>query len=125
MTTDAKPEVTIPDGQPPGDLLIEDVFEGDGATAAGGTNVTVHYVGVSWSSRAQFDSSWDRGDHFRFRLGAGQVIAGWDAGVSGMRVGGRRRLTIPPRLGYGSSGAGRVIKPNETLVFVVDLVAVD
>lgn len=96
MTTDAKPEVTIPDGQPPGDLLIEDVFEGDGATAAGGSNVTVHYVGVSWSSRAQFDSSWDRGDHFRFRLGAGQVIAGWDAGVSGMRVGGRRRLTIPP-----------------------------
>jgi peptidylprolyl isomerase len=83
--------------------------------------VHVHYVGVAWSTGAQFDASWDRGDTFDFRLGAGQVIAGWDQGVAGMKIGGRRRLTIPPHLGYGAAGAGGVIKGNETLVFVVDL----
>ena len=87
-------------------------------------NVEVHYVGVAWSTGDQFDASWDRGQTFSFRLGGGQVIAGWDQGVQGMRVGGRRQLTIPPHLGYGARGAGGVIKPNETLVFVVDLVAV-
>jgi peptidylprolyl isomerase len=121
----AKPEVTVPAGDPPDELIVEDLHEGAGAEALSGSSVAVHYVGVSWSNGKQFDSSWDRGDHFRFKLGAGQVIAGWDGGVAGMRVGGRRRLTIPPDLGYGSRGAGKVIKPNETLVFVVDLVAVD
>jgi peptidylprolyl isomerase len=90
-----------------------------------GSDVSVHYVGVSWSTGTEFDASWDRGDVFRFGLGAGQVIAGWDQGVAGMRVGGRRRITIPPHLGYGKRGAGGVIAPNETLVFVVDLVGVD
>jgi peptidylprolyl isomerase len=125
MIADSKPEVTIPAGSPPDSLTVEDLAEGTGAEAIDGSQVTVHYVGVSWSSGRQFDASWDRGDHFRFALGAGQVIAGWDQGVSGMRVGARRRLTIPPHLGYGARGAGGTIKPNDTLVFVVDLVQVD
>jgi peptidylprolyl isomerase len=89
-----------------------------------GKRVEVHYVGVSWSTGEQFDASWDRDETFRFKLGGGQVINGWDQGVAGMRVGGRRRLTIPPALGYGARGAGSVIAPNETLVFVVDLLSV-
>ncbi|WP_420450628.1 FKBP-type peptidyl-prolyl cis-trans isomerase [Ilumatobacter sp.] len=120
-----KPEVTIPDENPPTDLVIEDLTVGEGGEAAAGSGVTVHYVGVSWSTGEQFDASWDRMDPFRFGLGAGQVIAGWDQGVQGMRVGGRRRLTIPPEMGYGAAGAGGVIGPNETLVFVVDLLDVD
>lgn len=116
-----KPDVTIPEGQPPADLVVEDLVEGDGEEARPGQDVTVHYVGVAWSTGRQFDSSWDRNDPFQFGLGAGQVIQGWDQGVVGMRVGGRRRLTIPPQLGYGSRGAGGVIKGGETLVFVVDL----
>ena len=119
-----KPDVSIPDEQPPTDLVIEDVTVGDGAEASAGTQVTVHYVGVSWSTGQQFDASWDRMDPFRFGLGAGQVIRGWDQGVQGMKVGGRRRLTIPPEMGYGAQGAGGVIGPNETLVFVVDLLDV-
>jgi peptidylprolyl isomerase len=117
-----KPDVTIPDSAPPGDLLVEDVEVGDGDEATSGRSVVVHYVGVAWSNGKQFDASWDRGDPFEFGLGAGQVIAGWDQGVAGMRVGGRRRLTIPPHLGYGARGAGGAIAPNETLVFVVDLI---
>jgi peptidylprolyl isomerase len=97
---------------------------GTGPEATPGQRVEVHYVGVAWSDGKQFDASWDRGDTFRFRLGGGEVIAGWDQGVAGMKVGGRRRLTIPPNLGYGARGAGGAIKPNETLVFVVDLVGV-
>jgi len=124
MTSDSKPVVTIPDEAPPADLIVEDLQVGDGDEAVAGRDVMVHYVGVSWSTGQQFDASWDRGDHFRFGLGAGQVIAGWDQGVAGRRTGGRRRLTIPPHLGYGAGGAGNVIKPNETLVFVVDLIAV-
>lgn len=120
-----KPHVYVPPGEtPPTDLLIEDVEVGDGPEAATGSSVEVHYAGNAWSTRAQFDASWDRGETFTFRLGAGQVIAGWDQGVAGMRVGGRRRLVIPPGLGYGSRGAGGAIKPNETLVFVVDLLSV-
>jgi peptidylprolyl isomerase len=121
MAPDTKPTVTIPDGPPPGELLIEDLVLGDGAEAVTGRSVGVHYVGVSWSTGAEFDSSWSRGEHFAFPLGAGHVIPGWDQGVAGMKVGGRRRLTIPPHLGYGAQGAGGVIAPNETLVFVVDL----
>lgn len=124
MTTAGKPDVTIPDGPPPDELRIEDLTVGDGAEATAGTRVTVHYVGVSWSTGQQFDASWDRGQEFGFGLGAGQVISGWDQGVQGMKVGGRRRLTIPPHLGYGQQGAGGVIAPGETLVFVVDLLGV-
>jgi peptidylprolyl isomerase len=120
----AKPEVTIPDEQPPTELVKDDLAIGDGAEAGAGQEVEVHYVGVSWSTGQQFDASWDRGQAFSFGLGAGQVIAGWDKGVAGMRVGGRRRLTIPPHLGYGDRGAGGVIGPGETLVFVVDLLGV-
>lgn len=120
----AKPDVTIPDSEPPAELVIDDIVVGDGDEATAGSNVEVHYVGVSWSSGQQFDASWDRGDTFGFRLGAGQVITGWDRGVQGMKVGGQRRLTLPPDLAYGSRGAGGAIGPNETLVFVVDLLGV-
>jgi peptidylprolyl isomerase len=119
-----KPQVTIPDGAPPNELVLEDLTVGEGDAAVAGRDVSVHYVGVAWSNGKQFDASWDRNDTFEFRLGAGQVIQGWDRGVSGMRVGGRRRITIPPALGYGSAGAGGVIKGGETLVFVVDLLGV-
>jgi peptidylprolyl isomerase len=124
MPSDSKPTVAPPAGDPPGDLVVDDLEAGTGDEAQAGHNVDVHYVGVAWSTGDQFDASWDRGQTFSFQLGGGQVIAGWDQGVQGMRVGGRRQLTIPPHLGYGARGAGGVIKPNETLVFVVDLVAV-
>lgn len=119
-----KPSVSIPDGPPPGELKIEDLTVGDGPEATAGQRVDVHYVGVAWSSGQQFDASWDRGQTFSFGLGGGQVIQGWDEGVAGMKVGGRRRLTIPPHKGYGDRGAGGAIKPGETLVFVVDLLGV-
>jgi peptidylprolyl isomerase len=119
-----RPVITIPDGDPPADLVIEDEVVGDGDEATIGKRVVVHYAGTAWSNGKEFDASWNRGDTFAFRLGAREVIEGWDRGVKGMRVGGRRRLTIPPDLGYGSQGAGGVIKGGETLVFVVDLVAV-
>ena len=119
-----KPAVTIPGDDAPTELVIEDLTLGTGDEAAVGHNVEVHYVGVAWSNGKQFDASWDRNDTFEFRLGRGQVIPGWDQGVAGMKVGGRRRLTIPPTMGYGSQGAGGVIKGNETLVFVVDLISV-
>jgi len=121
---DTKPSITIPDGDAPTELILEDLEVGEGSEAVAGTNVTVHYVGVAWSNGQQFDASWDRNDTFSFRLGAGQVISGWDQGVAGMRVGGRRSITIPPHLGYGAAGAGGVIKGGETLVFVVDLLDV-
>jgi peptidylprolyl isomerase len=119
-----KPTVTIPEGSPPEGLVVDDLEVGSGAEATAGAAVDVHYVGVSWATGRQFDASWDRRETFSFRLGAGQVIPGWDQGVAGMRVGGRRRLTIPPALAYGSRGAGGVIGPDETLVFVVDLLGV-
>jgi peptidylprolyl isomerase len=125
MTDRTKPTITIPAGDPPTTLLVEDEIVGDGTEATAGTTVMVHYAGVAWSTGRQFDASWDRSETFDFRLGRGQVIAGWDQGVAGMRVGGRRRLTIPPDLGYGSRGAGGVIKGGETLVFVVDLLGVN
>jgi peptidylprolyl isomerase len=121
MSDKQKPAVTIPAEAPPTELIILDLEIGEGAEARSGGPVTVHYVGVAWSSGQEFDSSWDRNDPFQFNLGAGQVIAGWDQGVAGMKAGGRRQLTIPPHLGYGARGAGGAIGPNETLVFVVDL----
>ncbi|MEA2155238.1 MAG: peptidylprolyl isomerase [Solirubrobacteraceae bacterium] len=118
-----KPGVPKPTGTPPDELVTDDVVVGEGAAAKPGDQVEVHYVGVSFSSGTQFDSSWDRGAPFDFPLGAGRVIKGWDYGVTGMREGGRRTLVIPPELGYGPRGMGP-IAPNETLVFVVDLVKV-
>jgi peptidylprolyl isomerase len=118
-----KPNVPAPTGTPPSELASDDVVVGEGAAAKPGDHVTVHYVGVSFSNGKQFDSSWDRGAPFDFPLGAGRVIQGWDFGVTGMREGGRRTLVIPPALGYGSRGMGP-IAPDETLVFVVDLVKV-
>ncbi|MEY3805448.1 MAG: hypothetical protein RIR69_260 [Actinomycetota bacterium] len=120
-----KPDVVVPAGNPPADLVTEDVVVGTGAEAKSGAVVEVHYVGVAWSTQKEFDASWNRGDTFEFRLGAGQVIAGWDQGVAGMKVGGRRILTIPPHMGYGAQGAGGVIKGGETLIFVVDLLNVN
>jgi peptidylprolyl isomerase len=119
-----KPQVEIPAGDPPAELQVEDLAVGEGEEATPGHEVDVHYVGVSWSTGDEFDASWNRGDSFRFGLGKGQVIQGWDQGVAGMKVGGRRRLTIPPGLAYGDRGAGGAIAPGETLVFVVDLLGV-
>lgn len=119
-----KPEVTIPPTEPPSDLVCEDLTVGTGPEAVAGKRVAVDYVGVAWSNGAEFDNSYDRGEPLVFGLGAGQVIAGWDTGIVGMKVGGRRRITIPPHLGYGARGAGGAIGPNETLVFVCDLVGV-
>jgi peptidylprolyl isomerase len=125
MAATEKPQVDVPSGQSPSyQLELEDLIVGDGEEAVSGHMVEVHYVGVSWKTGEQFDASWDRGSTFKFGLGKGQVIAGWDQGVAGMKVGGRRRITIPPMLAYGKRGAGGVIGPDETLVFVVDLVDV-
>ncbi len=117
-----KPEIDFPEGAPPAELVVVDEIDGTGTEAAAGMTVRAHYVGVSFSSGEQFDASWDRGSPLDFRLGVGQVIAGWDQGITGMKVGGRRRLVIPSHLAYGSRGAGRAIGPDETLIFVVDLV---
>ncbi len=119
-----KPEIDFPGGEPPTDLEITEVTEGDGPVAASGQTVSVHYVGVAHSTGEEFDASYNRGEPLQFRLGVGQVIQGWDDGVQGMKVGGRRQLVIPPHLGYGDRGAGGVIKPGETLIFVVDLLEV-
>jgi peptidylprolyl isomerase len=119
-----RPEVDPPEGDIPFELGIDDLAVGDGDEATAGKKVTVHYVGVSFLTGEQFDASWDRGQPFEFKLGKGQVISGWDQGVAGMKVGGRRRLTIPSAMAYGARGAGGVIKPHEPLIFVVDLLAV-
>jgi peptidylprolyl isomerase len=120
-----RPQIDKPEGDIPFELVFEDLVVGDGDEATAGKKVSVHYVGVSFSTGDEFDASWDRGRPFEFKLGKGQVIPGWDAGVQGMRVGGRRKLTIPSAMAYGARGAGGVIKPHEPLVFVVDLLAVD
>ena len=119
-----KPEIDFPDFEPPADLVVTEIAEGEGAEAVAGSTVSVHYVGVAHSTGEEFDASYNRGEPLRVRLGIGQVIAGWDQGVQGMKVGGRRQLVIPPHLGYGDRGAGGVIKPGETLIFVVDLLGV-
>ncbi len=116
-----KPLVDPHFGPAPEDLLIEEIVVGEGDEATPGQTAVVHYVGVGVTSGEEFDASWNRNEPFSFRLGAGQVIKGWDEGVVGMKVGGRRRLVIPSSLGYGDRGAGGVIAPHETLIFVVDL----
>ncbi|MGB5758201.1 MAG: FKBP-type peptidyl-prolyl cis-trans isomerase [Acidimicrobiales bacterium] len=121
MDTSQRPKITVPEGDAPTELIIEDHVIGDGGEATSGVNANVDYVGVSWSTGAEFDASWNRGEPLSFTIGAGQVISGWDQGVAGMRVGGRRTITIPPEMGYGAAGAGGVIGPNETLIFTVDL----
>ena len=120
----SKPKVTVPKGPPPKKLVVKDLIKGKGPVAKTGDFVTVQYVGVDYKTGKQFDASWDRGQPFPFQLGAGQVIPGWDRGVVGMRVGGRRELIVPPNLGYGPAGQPPVIAPNATLVFVIDLLAV-
>lgn len=122
--TSAKPEVEKPSGPPPKQLVQRDIVKGTGAAAKAGDQVTVQYVGVSYSTGKQFDASWDSGQPFPFALGQGQVIPGWDKGVPGMKVGGRRELVIPPDMAYGAQGSPPAIGPNETLIFIVDLVDV-
>ena len=119
-----RPKLEKPEGDIPFDLGIDDLTVGEGAEATKGTKVSVHYVGVAFSTGEEFDASWNRGAPLDFRLGVGMVIAGWDQGIAGMKVGGRRRLTIPPHLAYGERGAGGAIAPGETLIFVVDLMDV-
>ena len=120
-----RPQLDKPEGDIPFELGIDDITVGDGAEATAGTKVSVHYVGVAFSTGEEFDASWNRGQPFEFKLGKGQVIPGWDQGVQGMRVGGRRKLTIPSAMAYGARGAGNAIAPHEPLVFVVDLLSVD
>jgi len=116
-----KPSIPKPTGAPPSTLVSKDIVLGSGPAVKAGQTASVQYVGASWSTGKEFDASWDRGQAFPFPIGAGQVIPGWDQGVAGMKVGGRRELVIPPDLGYGEAGSPPVIAPNETLVFVVDL----
>ena len=122
--TSTKPQVAVPEGPPPDDLVSEDIVSGDGDTAQAGDQVSVQYVGVLYDDGSEFDTSWDSGEPFQFQLGSGQVIPGWDQGVEGMQVGGRRQLVIPPRLAYGAQGRPG-IPPNSTLVFVIDLLSVN
>ncbi len=119
-----KPEVDPHLGPEPTDLEVTDLSVGQGAEAQPGSTVSVHYVGIAHSTGEEFDASYNRGEPLQFRLGVGQVISGWDNGVMGMKVGGRRRLVIPPHQAYGERGAGGVIGPGETLIFVVDLLDV-
>lgn len=123
-TFGTKPSVVVPSGSPPAQLETHDLIVGSGATAKAGDTVTVQYVGYSWTTKKQFDASWDRGQPFDFALGEHQVITGWDEGVAGMQVGGRRELVIPPSLGYGATSPGPGITANDTLIFVVDLLKV-
>ena len=120
-----KPEVEVPEGPPPEELKTKDLVEGDGQTAREGDMVSVQYVGVLYDTGEEFDASYDAGEPFTFTLGAGEVIPGWDEGIAGMQVGGRRRLVIPPDQAYGDQGFPPAIGPDETLVFVVDLVSVE
>jgi peptidylprolyl isomerase len=119
-----KPTVTVPSSPPPKKLEIKEIEKGTGETAKSGDTVAVQYVGVGYDSEEEFDSSWSRNEPFAFQLGAGQVIPGWDQGVAGMKVGGRRELIVPSNLAYGPTGSPPVIGPNETLIFVIDLLAI-
>ncbi len=120
----SKPELDFPGDTPPADLVVEDLIDGTGDEATAGSTVSTHYAGWAFSTGEEFDSSWNRGAPLDFPLGTGRVIRGWDDGIAGMKVGGRRKLTIPAHLAYGDRGAGGVIVPGETLIFIVDLVDV-
>jgi peptidylprolyl isomerase len=122
--TKSKPVVEVPKGEPPTKLQVRDIVEGKGSAAKKGDQLTMQYVGVSYSNGAEFDASWDRGEPFQFELGAGAVIKGWDQGLVGIKPGGRRQLVIPPDLGYGAQGQPPDIGPDETLIFIVDAVKV-
>lgn len=122
---EVKPEVTVPDGPPPKRLETREIVKGDGAEAKPGDTALVQYVGVGYKTGEQFDASWDNGSPFPFTIGQGEVISGWDEGVAGMKVGGRRELIIPPDMAYGAAGSPPLIAPNETLVFIVDLISVE
>lgn len=124
-TNKTKPKVTVPKGAPPKKLVVKEIEKGSGEEAKSGDEVTVQYVGVDYKNGKEFDSSWSRNEPFTFTLGEGQVIPGWDKGVAGMKVGGRRELIIPPELAYGETGSPPAIGPNETLVFVIDLLEVN
>ncbi|MET8577247.1 FKBP-type peptidyl-prolyl cis-trans isomerase [Streptomyces sp. NPDC005012] len=124
MSEPSKPEVTVPEGDAPTELTVRDLVVGDGAEVKPGMVVRVHYVGVAFESGKQFDASWDRGQPYKFTLGGGKVIKGWDRGVRGMKVGGRREIIVPPRLGYGKQSPAPLIPAGSTLVFVVDLLDV-
>lgn len=119
-----KPEIDFPDHGAPTDLVIEDIIVGDGREAKAGDTVSTHYVGVAFSTGEEFDASWNRGTPLDFKVGVGQVIQGWDQGLLGMKVGGRRRLEIPSSMAYGDRGAGSAVAPGESLIFVVDLLGV-
>lgn len=123
-TDKTKPEFEVPAGDPPAQLVVTDLEPGTGAEAKAGDTISVHYVGKAYSTREQFDASWDRGSPFPFTLGAGDVITGWDEGLVGMKVGGRRQLVIPPDKAYGANSPTPKIGPNDTLVFVVDLLSI-
>ncbi|KAF3463249.1 FKBP-type peptidyl-prolyl cis-trans isomerase [Streptomyces sp. Tu 3180] len=121
MSELTKPEVDVPEGAAPAELTVRDLIVGDGAEVKPGTVVRVHYVGVTFETGKEFDSSWDRDQPFKFALGSGRVIKGWDRGLRGMKVGGRREIVVPPRLGYGNQSPSPLIPAGSTLVFVVDL----
>lgn len=124
MSELSKPEIQLPEGDAPEELTIRDIVVGDGLEAKPGRVVQVHYVGVTFASGKEFDASWDRGQPFKFAVGGGRVIKGWDRGIRGMRVGGRREIVVPPRLGYGKQSPSPLIPAGSTLVFVVDLLSV-
>ncbi|MCF3179476.1 FKBP-type peptidyl-prolyl cis-trans isomerase [Streptomyces polychromogenes] len=124
MSEPTRPEIELPGGDAPQELTIRDIVVGDGAEAKPGRVVRVHYVGVTFESGKEFDASWDRGEPFKFAVGGGRVIKGWDRGIRGMKVGGRREIIVPPRLGYGKQSPSPLIPAGSTLVFVVDLLSV-
>lgn len=124
MSELTKPEIDLPEGDAPTELTIRDLVVGDGLEAKPGRVVQVHYVGVTYGSGKEFDTSWDRGRTFKFAVGGGKVIKGWDRGIRGMKVGGRREIIVPPRLGYGDQSPSTLIPAGSTLVFVVDLLSV-
>ncbi|WUX49931.1 FKBP-type peptidyl-prolyl cis-trans isomerase (plasmid) [Streptomyces sp. NBC_01435] len=119
-----KPEIDLPEDDAPTELTTRDLVVGDGLEAKPGRVVQVHYVGVTFESGKEFDTSWDRGRPFKFAVGGGKVIKGWDRGIRGMKVGGRREIIVPPRLGYGNQSPSPLIPADSTLVFVVDLLSV-